>query len=1130
MRSGNVGYVREARLEILRDGDDAPLREQLHIVRIVKLSDHGVGAHPAGQLEHGADAELVADRQRQPAEAPRLPGIAGITGDPEQQIARVGFREVGQKEDTCHSGIFFRDKDTLFPEIFPRHGRFLSSEFPAARREPLLRDARNQIRKSPPSDSGRRATFVKTETKPTLTTMIRNLTCMLLACAGTACTQPSDPIGYVDPFIGTGFHGHTYPGAATPFGMVQLSPDTRAGDWDACAGYHYDDTTIDGFSHTHLSGTGCADLADILFHPTLRAEVARDSLYRPQPYRFSHDGERASCGYYRVELPDERLTVELTASPRTGVHRYTFRGDGPRRVIVDLTHTIAEARIDRSELRRTGPAELSGMRRSQGWVADRYVYFWARFSEPFTDVELLGGRQAVLTFAPGTEHLTAAVGLSSVSAENARENSLAEVPELDFDAVRTRAEASWREALGRISVEGGTRDERTVFRTAQYHACLTPNLMSDVNGQYRRHDGTIARVPEGRAYYSTFSLWDTFRAWHPLQTLIDTTLVNDMIFSMLDMYDATGELPIWPLASGETGTMIGYHAVSVIADAYLKGIRGFDAEHALEAMIRSSNRNKKGSDYYVATGFIPSNIRRESVSCTLEYAYDDWTIARMAEALGRDGTAEAYYRRALNYVNVFDGSTRFFRGRRSDGGWTTPFEEFATGRDYTEATPWHYRFFAPHDVNGLEQLFGGREAFVRELDRLFTLTSDEMRFDVADVTGLMGQYAHGNEPSHHMAYLYNYVGMPWRTQELTRRLLDEMYAPTPEGIVGNEDCGQMSAWYIFSSLGFYPVCPGSNEFVLTAPLFERAVVRLSGGRTLTVTADDPQRNRYIGSVTLDGEPVETNVLTYEQLMRGGELHFALRPEPDFDRGTSPDARPYSLTRGEVVSIPYTTQSAHLFTEPVEITLATTTPGAEIRYTLDGSEPGPQSPRYTEPVRVDRSLTLRAKGFKAGAAPSHTLTLRAEKARFLPPAATEAATQGVRYTYYEGRFARTADIPGGRRTATGVMPEPSIAGAPQEDHFAYLFEGLIRIPRRGIWEFATKSDDGSVLLIDGRKVVDNDGSHASVTATGRVALEAGLHAFELRYFEDYEGQELSWSWKAPGEKEFAPIPAGNLYVE
>ena len=960
--------------------------------------------------------------------------------------------------------------------------------------------------------------------------MIRNLTCMLLACAGTACTQPSDPIGYVDPFIGTGFHGHTYPGAATPFGMVQLSPDTRAGDWDACAGYHYDDTTIDGFSHTHLSGTGCADLADILFHPTLRAEVARDSLYRPQPYRFSHDGERASCGYYRVELPDERLTVELTASPRTGVHRYTFRGDGPRRVIVDLTHTIAEARIDRSELRRTGPAELSGMRRSQGWVADRYVYFWARFSEPFTDVELLGGRQAVLTFAPGTEHLTAAVGLSSVSAENARENSLAEVPELDFDAVRTRAEASWREALGRISVEGGTRDERTVFRTAQYHACLTPNLMSDANGQYRRHDGPIARVPEGRAYYSTFSLWDTFRAWHPLQTLIDTTLVNDMIFSMLDMYDATGELPIWPLASGETGTMIGYHAVSVIADAYLKGIRGFDAEHALEAMIRSSNRNKKGSDYYVATGFIPSNIRRESVSCTLEYAYDDWTIARMAEALGRDGTAEAYYRRALNYVNVFDGSTRFFRGRRSDGGWTTPFEEFATGRDYTEATPWHYRFFAPHDVNGLEQLFGGREAFVRELDRLFTLTSDEMRLDVADVTGLMGQYAHGNEPSHHMAYLYNYVGMPWRTQELTRRLLDEMYAPTPEGIVGNEDCGQMSAWYIFSSLGFYPVCPGSNEFALTAPLFERAVVRLSGGRTLTVTADDPQRNRYIGSVTLDGEPVETNVLTYEQLMRGGELHFALRPEPDFDRGTSPDARPYSLTRGEVVSIPYTTQSAHLFTEPVEIILATTTPGAEIRYTLDGSEPGPQSPRYTEPVRVDRSLTLRAKGFKAGAAPSHTLTLRAEKARFLPPAATEAATQGVRYTYYEGRFARTADIPGGRRTATGVMPEPSIAGAPQEDHFAYLFEGLIRIPRRGIWEFATKSDDGSVLLIDGRKVVDNDGSHASVTATGRVALEAGLHAFELRYFEDYEGQELSWSWKAPGEKEFAPIPAGNLYVE
>lgn len=960
--------------------------------------------------------------------------------------------------------------------------------------------------------------------------MTKNFTLLLLALAVLGCSPRSaDPVDYVNPFIGTGFHGHTYPGATTPFGMVQLSPDTRAGNWDACSGYHYSDTTIDGFSHTHLSGTGCADLADILFHPTTREIVIRDGECVLQPYFFSHDDEQASCGYYAVTLLDVNIGVELTAAPRTGVHRYTFTGKGPRQVIVDLLHTVAEEKIDLCELRRTAPAELAGMRRTQGWVPDQYVFFAARFSEPFADVQLLGDKQAVLTFAPDVRTLTIAVGLSSVSVENARANSLAEVPELDFDAVHARAVGQWREALGDITVEGGSRDEMINFYTAQYHTKLTPNLMSDVNGEYRRHDQTVARMPEGESYYSTFSLWDTFRAWNPLQTLVDTALVNDMIRSMLDMYDSTGELPIWPLASGETGTMIGYHAVSVIADAYLKGIRGYDADKALEAMIRSSNINKKGSDYYTAQGYIPSNIKRESVSCTLEYAYDDWAIARMAQAMGRDDVFGEYAQRALNYVHVFDGSTCFFRGRRSDGNWSAPFEEFATGRDYTEATPWHYRFFVPHDVNGLIQLFGSREAFIREMDRLFTLESDEMQLDVSDVTGLMGQYAHGNEPSHHMAYLYNYVGQPWKTQELTRRLLHEMYAPTPEGIIGNEDCGQMSAWYIFSSLGFYPVCPGSNEFALTAPQFPKAVVRLANGRTLTVTADNPRRSVYIASVTLDGKPIDRNYITYDELMQGGELHFALRPRPDYERGTDDAAAPHSLTRGEVVSIPYTTQNVSLFTEPIAVVLATTTSGAEIRYTLDGSEPTEASALYAAPVPVDRSLTLKAKGFKPGAAPSRTLTLEAEKAVFRKgiPAGDIATRPGVAYSYYEGVFSCVDDIRKGKYVSSGTMPGPSIAEAPQEDHFGYVFTGLILVPERGVWEFMTKSDDGSVLMIGDRRVVDNDGSHASVMATGRVALEAGLHPYTLLYFEDYEGQDLSWGWKAPGAEDFEAIPEANL---
>ena len=948
---------------------------------------------------------------------------------------------------------------------------------------------------------------------------------LAMCCA----TESSDPLAYVDPFVGTGFHGHTYPGATTPYGMVQLSPDTRSGDWDACAGYYYEDTTLDGFSHTHLSGTGCADLADVLFRPTMRREVDSAGRYAPQPMRFSHDDERASCGYYAVRLPDESVDVELTATPHAGVHRYVFRGEGPRYVAVDLTHSVGEERIDSCSLTPCRPMELCGMRLTQGWTPNHHVFFSALFSAPYEEVEVLDDRVAILTFAPEVDTLTIAVGLSSVSCANARENRLAEVSELDFDTVRLQAEALWREALGTIRISGGTRDQRTNFYTALYHTKLTPNLMSDLNGEYRRQDQTIGRLPAGHRYYSTLSLWDTFRAWHPLQTLVDTCLVNDMIRSMLDMYDCTGELPIWPLASGETRTMIGYHAAAVIADAWMKGIRGYDGEAALVAMIRSSCINAKGSDLYLRYGYIPSNLRNESVSCTLEYAYDDWTIARMAEALGRTDEAAAWYERSRNYVNLFDGSTGFFRGRRSDGGWTEPFEPFATGRDYTEATPWHYRFFVPHDVNGLIQLLGSREEFVRQLDRLFTLTTDEMQLDVSDVTGLLGQYAHGNEPSHHMAYLYSYAGEPWKTQELTRRLLDEMYAPTPGGIIGNEDCGQMSAWYVLSSLGLYAVCPGSNEFVLTTPLFDRAEIRLANGRTLIITANDPARNRYIRAVRLNGKAVGENFLTYEQLMEGGELIFELCREPETTRGTQSEAQPYSLTRGRMVSVPYTTQDVGLFADSVAVDLATTTAGAEIRYTLDGTEPTASSRLYEGPIGVDRTLTLRARGFLDGAAPSRELRLEAVKARFRAAEPEQTTRPGVAWSYYEGTFSRVADLEGQRPVEEGILPTVTIDSARLRDHFGCRFEGLIRIPERGVWEFRLQSDDGSVLEIDGARIVDNDGSHAAVAATGRVALDEGLHPYRLLYFEDYEGEELSWSWRRPGAADFEPVPASALFV-
>lgn len=941
------------------------------------------------------------------------------------------------------------------------------------------------------------------------------------------CGQQPEPADFVDPMIGTGFHGHTFPGATVPYGMAQLSPDTRTEGWDACSGYHCSDTSILGFSHTHLSGTGCADLADVLFYPASGELDMHEGMYSRPPYRFSHKDEKASCGYYAVDFTNAGITAELTATARTGVHRYTFTGEGKRHVIIDLMHSLQGENVDMSSFRQISSDEMSGMRRTQGWVPDHYVFFSAKFSEKFENVKIVDGKQACLTFPEDVSSLVAAVGLSSVSEENAAENRLAEVPVLDFDSVYAGTLAQWNRELGTVKAKGGTKKSLTNFYTALYHTKMCPNIMNDANGQYRRHDGTVATVPAGRKYYSTFSLWDTWRAWHPLQTMLDTAFVNDMVWSMLDMYDHSGELPIWPLASGETGTMIGYHSASVISDAYMKGIRGYDAAHALEAMVHSSNINGKGSTLYAEYGYVPANVRAESVALTLEYAYDDWTISRMAEAMGKDEIAAEYRRRAENYMNVFDGNTRFFRGHHDNGMWTEPFDTYAVGRDYTEATPWHYRFAVPHDVKGMEQLFGGRENFVKALDDLFTIESDPSAIDLEDVTGFMGQYAHGNEPSHHMAWLYSWCGMPWKTQELTRRLLDVMYDASPEGIIGNEDCGQMSAWYIFASLGFYPVCPGSGQFVLTAPQFSDVTLRLADGKTLYVKADKPKKT-YVKSVTFNGEKVDANYIEYEKLMQGGVLEFEMSSAPVHERGTSPQAQPYSMTDKDFVSVPYTDSGLNLFVGSVEVRLYTNTEGAEIRYTLDGSEPGPESELYSEPFVLDCSAVIKAKAFMDGMEDSRTVVFNAEKAVFLPAVPSDRVVPGVSYTYHRGVFSAVSAIKSAPVAFRGAMPCPSIADAPDEDHYGYVFTGFIDVPEKAVWEFMTKSDDGSVLYIDGHRVVNNDGSHAAIAATGRIALDKGMHRFELLYFEDYEGQDLAWGWRRTGEPEFRNVPDDRLF--
>ena len=974
---------------------------------------------------------------------------------------------------------------------------------------------------------------------------VRNIIHMAcLAALLAACTsQKENPVDFIDPFIGTGFHGHTYPGATVPFGAVQLSPDTRAGNWDACAGYHYDDSTLTGFSHTHLSGTGCIDLGDLLIRPTTQTvDPSRQPMYAPAAFR--HEDEKAEAGYYAVLLHEEGIRAELTATAHTGVHRYTFPKESTPTVIVDLKHSLDNEHIYESSLQVVNPHEMTGMRNTRGWSDNQRIYFVIQCSQPFEKATLVSNQkalegkeaegtdlQALLKFKGHTsEPIVMKVGLSIVSVENARENLQAEVEGFDFDAVKQAAYHTWNDAVSAIKVEGGTEEQKTNFYTALYHSMVVPNVVSDVNGQYRRHDQTIGQLPQGAVQYSTFSLWDTFRAWNPMMTLIDTTLVTNMIHSFLHIYDASGELPLWPLSAGETGTMIGYHSASVIADAYMKGIRGFDAEKALEALVVSSEKNQKGADYYISKGFIPSNIKKESISCLLEFAYDDWCIAQLAQALGKQEIYDTYIRRSQQYLNVFDGATRFFRPKRMDGNWETPFNPNEVGRAYTEATAWQYRFFVPHDVNGMVQLFGGKEAFTSALDDIFH-TDAQVDGDLVDITGLIGQYAHGNEPSHHIAYLYNYIGQPWKTQAMTRRLLDEMYAPTPEGIVGNEDCGQMSAWYILSSLGLYAVCPGSNEFTFTTPLFEKATLQLANGKTLTITANHPEKNLYIDKVELNGKEIETNFVTYEQLMGGGELHFSLTDQPNRKRGVTADAAPYSFTKEAVVSIPYVDKDLNLFMDSVTVNLATATAGATVHYTLDGSEPTQQSPVFNAPLVLKNTTQINAKAFKDGFQPSSTLSIQATKAVLNRGKIIldHQPKNGTTYKYYEGHFQKVADMQQKHFVEKGIVSEPSLDKARQEDHYGFEFSGLIDVPEDGVYTFQTRSDDGSVLYIDQILVVDNDGSHAAIPATGSIALKKGWHSYRLLYIEDYEGQHLSWAWKLPSGEKLEPIPASRLYV-
>lgn len=797
---------------------------------------------------------------------------------------------------------------------------------------------------------------------------------LLLISLSAFCQQNYSAL--VNPFIGTGGHGHTFPGASRPFGMMQLSPDTRLEGWDGCGGYHYSDSLIYGFSHTHLSGTGIPDYCDILLMP-FTGEVKWKNKDYASP--FSHKMEKASAGYYAVQLEKHQIFAELSTALRSGMHRYRFDNNSTEgKILIDLQHR--DEVLD-ATLEIVNETTVKGSRRSRSWAKDQQLFFYLQFDRPMTSygvaandelqpgINNAGGKNIKAFFGfslDENKEVRVRIGISGVSSENARQNLEAEIAHWDFDRLRREAEADWNQELGKIEIKGGTKDQQVAFYTALYHTLLAPNVYTDVNGEYRGTDGKVHKA-EGFTNYSVFSLWDTHRAQHPLQTIINRGRTLDWIKTFLAQYRQGGMLPVWELSGNETYCMIGYHSVPVITDAWQKGIRDFDAPLALKAMRDYAESDRFGLSAYRRQGFISNEDDHESASKTVEYAWDDWCIAQFAGWMGDTAASNLYRKRSLYYRNLFDPRVKHIRGK-VQGFWYHPYDATEVNNFFTEGNSWHYSFTAQQDINGMIQLYGGQKAFAAKLEELFTTRSKLSGRDQADVTGLIGQYAHGNEPSHHMAYLFNYAGRPWRTQEIVHKICTEFYPNDPDGLIGNEDCGQMSAWLVLSAMGFYPVTPGSDVYVLGTPLFEEVKIKLENGKVFRLSAKNHRPgNFYVKNVLLNGKPHPATFFRYASLASGGELVFEMDNQPAYTRGVRESDRPRSkVDDRDFTAVPYFNRDSYKFRDTAIIKLAHLDPGAEIWYTLSGE--GIEKNAYVlykKPITLSATSTVEMYAVKNG---------------------------------------------------------------------------------------------------------------------------------------------------------------------
>ena len=743
---------------------------------------------------------------------------------------------------------------------------------------------------------------------------------VLALCLGGFAVSCSAPVqtekvateytAYVDPYIGSGGHGHVFVGANVPFGAVQVGPQNICKGWDWCSGYHYSDSIVIGFSHTHLSGTGCSDLGDVLLMPytgevrTLRGE--QDNIEGAASSYYKHANESVAPGYYSL-LMDNGVKVELTATERVALHRYTYPTDGARRLLINLKEGIGDQAYD-TYLKKVDEYTVEGYRFSKGWSPRHKVFFTLKSDQPIESLDVFNDDAAagqdelkgesvkgVISFKGNPQVAQVKVAISSVSCAGALANMEAELADWDFERVRQEADRKWNEQLACVDID--TQDERAkkIFYTAMYHMFIAPTLYCDANGDFRGHDDKVYTNNTWKNY-STFSLWDTYRTLHPLFTIIKPQYVPDMVNSMLSIYDQQGKLPIWPLVGGETNQMPGYSAIPVIADAYLKGFKGFDADRAYHAMVASSVYEKQnGVPYLLEKGYIPCDKIHEATSIAMEYAVGDWGIALAAKKMGKADDYQNYLKRGKYYTQYFDKSINFIRPKMDDGSWRTPYDPIQSVHsvgDFSEGNGWHYTFFVPQHPEGLIELMGGDAPFVTKLDSLFVVEGDMGENASPDISGLIGMYAHGNEPSHHVTYLYPYAGQQWKTAEKVRYIQDEFYTDQPDGVIGNEDCGQMSAWHVMSALGFYQVNPSNGVYVFGSPLFDKASICLPEGKTFEIVAqNNGKENVYIQSVTLNGKPYDKSYILYEDIMKGGNLTFVMGNTPNKEFGAAPEARP-----------------------------------------------------------------------------------------------------------------------------------------------------------------------------------------------------------------------------------------------